>query len=304
MMTATPFNCARISPGLLLCRLVEPGGQEIQGTWSLLSCLIDPVPLSFSPTRVMARCFVLLLLTTGCCRGLAETGVGDRLKTELKEVFPYAPSAVGEEKPALSGEPGQKGEPTVVTRSPAYKPDSLTTALRAAAAKAALKLPALGRDAGRSDLAERVTAAGSPANQGAAGNTESGAAAAKDSRPGHLPTGAPDAAEADVLILPKVEITAKKGTKLEAQLAEIDQQQRGEEKNAETTWLDDILNPPFLNLGGASGNSRAAIARRRIEVLGWVKILTISLKEAKTPEEKARIQAEIDGLKEITRHWP
>jgi hypothetical protein len=251
----------------------------------------------------MARPFVLLLVM-GCCRGQAESGVSDRLKAELKEVFPYTSPAAGKGKPVLSGEPGQKGEPAIVTRSPAYQPDILVTARRAAAAKAAMKLPPLGRDSRRADSAPSAEGVAAVGNQEVAGDTESSTAAQKGSRPEPLPKDALDAAEAEVLILPKVEVTAKKGTKLEAQLAEIDQQQRSEEKIAETTWLDAILNPPFLNLGGASGNSRAAIARRRIEVLGWVKILTISLKEAKTPEEKARIQADIDGLKEIMRNWP
>jgi hypothetical protein len=249
----------------------------------------------------MARPFALLLLAVGCCRGQAETGVSDRLKAELKAVFPYTPPAAGEEKPALGGEPGPKGESTTVTRSPAYKSDVLVTARRAAADKAAMKLPPLGGDSRRSDLAERVAPVGA---QGTAGSTEIGAAAAKDSRSEPVQKGALDAAEAEVLVLPKIEVTAKKGTKLEAQLAEIDQQQRSEEKNTKPTWLDSILNPPFINLGGASWDSRAAIARRRVEVLGWVKLLTFSLHEAKTPEEKARIQADIDGLKEIMRNWP
>lgn len=134
-----------------------------------------------------------------------------------------------------------------------------------------------------------------------AGSTENKGQTSKDSQP--TPS-RPDPGGAEVLVLPKVEITAERMTKLEAQLAGIDQQQRGEEKTSETTVLDTILNPPFLNLGGGSPNARAAMARRRIEVLRWVTILTISLGEAKTPGDKARIQADIDGLKDITRKWP
>ena len=259
------------------------------------------MPLRHCRARVMARSFALLLLAVGCCRGQTETGVSDRLKAELKEVFPYAPSATGGEKPALSGAPGPKGGSTIAIRSPAYQPDVQMMARRAAADKAAMKLPPLGGDSGRSDLAERVTPVGTRVP---AGRAELGAAAPNDSLPGAGSPGAPSPVDADVLVLPKIAVTAKKGTKLEAQLAEIDQQQRSEDKNTKPTWLDSMLNPPFLNLGGASWDSRAAIARRRVEVLGWVKLLTFSLAEAKTPEEKARIQAEIDGLKEIMRNWP
>ena len=117
-----------------------------------------------------------------------------------------------------------------------------------------------------------------------------------------------DATGADVLVLPKMEVTAKRMTKLRAQLAELAARQALEDriaaKAAETTVLDSILNPPFLRLGGYSGSASAALARKRFEVLDWVKLLTLSLEEAKTPEEKTRIQTDIDGLNEIMRNWP
>lgn len=117
-----------------------------------------------------------------------------------------------------------------------------------------------------------------------------------------------DATDADVLVLPKMAVTAEKVTKLKAQLAELAARQALEEriaaKAAETTVLDSILNPPFLKLGGYSGSASAGLARKRLEVLEWVKLLTLSLEEAKTPEEKARIQTDIDDLNEMTRKWP
>jgi hypothetical protein len=239
----------------------------------------------------------MLLLTVGYCWGKAETAVADRLKAELKEVFPYAPP--GEEKPGLTGEPAPEREPLIVPRSPAYRVDILAEARRAAAAKAALKLPPLrkGDRGGAGSIREepdRLT--GQEAKSG-------GISAPTDPRPEPLQKDALEAADSEVVILPKVEVTAQRRTKLEVLLAEIEAQQKSEEKAAETTVLDSILNPPFLNLGGASGNARAAAARRRIEVLGWVKLLTMSREEAKSPEEKARIKAQIDMLKDIMRSW-
>jgi hypothetical protein len=116
------------------------------------------------------------------------------------------------------------------------------------------------------------------------------------------------AGDADVLVLPKMEITAEKMTKLKTQLAELASRQALEEriaaKAAEPSMLDSILNPPFLRLGGYSSSASAALARKRLEVLDWIKVLTLSLEETKTPEDKKRIQADIDALNEMTRQWP
>jgi len=249
----------------------------------------------------MARSFVLLLLTAVCCRGQAETGVSERLKAEFKEVFPYAPPRG--EKLALSGEPEQKGGPSSYARSPAYKADAVTVARRAAVAKQAMQLPPSWGDSPR--RADPDPWPSGVAGEGAVAKAdmEGAGSTSKDSRPKPAQKEAGATADSEVLILPKVEVTAKRRTKLEAQVDDIESQQRSEEKATKTTWLDAVLNPPFFSLGGAAGNARAETARRRIEVLRWVKLLTISLEEAKSPEEKARIQANIDTLKEITRHW-
>jgi hypothetical protein len=134
---------------------------------------------------------------------------------------------------------------------------------------------------------------------------EKPAAAAKESSPG--PARLDSTGAADVLVLPKMEVTAETMTKLRVQLAELEARQAQEErlaaKAAESSVLDSILNPPWLRLRGYSGQASAALARKRIKVLDWVKLLTFSLEEAKTPEEKKRIQADIDGLNEIMRHW-
>ncbi len=130
------------------------------------------------------------------------------------------------------------------------------------------------------------------------------AAAAKAGTPGTTGT---DTTDPDVLVLPKMEVTAERMTKLKAQLAELESRQALEDRiaarAAEPSWLETILNPPFLRLGSYSSEASAALAKKRTEVLDLVKVLTLSLGEAKTPEEKARIQADIDGLNEMTRKW-
>lgn len=130
------------------------------------------------------------------------------------------------------------------------------------------------------------------------------AAAAKAGSPG---TTGSATADPDVLVLPKMEVTAEKITKLKAQLAEQEDRQALEERittrAAEPSWLESFLNPPFLRLGGYSSEASAALAQKRLEVLDWLKLLTLSLDLAKTPDDRRRIQHEIDGLNEITRHW-
>ncbi|MDQ5977337.1 MAG: hypothetical protein QG602_309 [Verrucomicrobiota bacterium] len=124
---------------------------------------------------------------------------------------------------------------------------------------------------------------------------------------GSAGTAGTEATDPDVLVLPKMEVTAEKVTKLKAQLAELESRQALEDRitarAAKPSWLESFLNPPFLRLGPYSSEASAALAQKRLEVLDWVKLLTLSLDQAKTPEERARIQADIDGLNEITRKW-
>jgi hypothetical protein len=138
----------------------------------------------------------------------------------------------------------------------------------------------------------------------AARTVEKQAAVANDGSPGTTGTERPDP---DVLVLPKMEITTERVTKLKAQLVELEERQALEDRlaarAAESSVLEMILNPPFLRLGGYSSASSAALASKRLEVLDWVKILTLTLAEAKTPQERDRIQADIDGLNEMTRQW-
>ena len=134
---------------------------------------------------------------------------------------------------------------------------------------------------------------------------EQTAPAAKDSSPTPPRT---DATGGEILVLPKMEVTTGKMTKLNAQLAALDANQSWETSSAEAwdkrTVMDAMLNPPFLRLGDYSARGRATAARRRVDMLNWVRILTISLSEAKTPADEAHIKAEIDGIKDIMRMSP
>jgi tetrahydromethanopterin S-methyltransferase subunit H len=102
-----------------------------------------------------------------------------------------------------------------------------------------------------------------------------------------------------------VEITAKKVPGAATRLADIESQLRSGEKASEETWLDAILNPasfPFL-LGGETAKARAARARHRAEVLGWERVMLLSLEVEKSPAEKERIKADLEMLNTILRSW-
>jgi hypothetical protein len=126
-----------------------------------------------------------------------------------------------------------------------------------------------------------------------------GKSAPKDSRTKRLKKDAFDAAGSDVVVLPKIEITAKKSTELDFQLGEMEKREKREEKASESSLLDSILNPAFF--GGASSGARAREAQRRVEAIDDERILLISLAEAKSAEEKERIKADIDLLKGLVR---
>lgn len=110
-----------------------------------------------------------------------------------------------------------------------------------------------------------------------------------------------------VLVLPKLEITAERVTKLRERLAELDAKQSWDTNSAavwdKRTAVDAFLNPSWLRLGPYSAEASAAAARERVEMLRWIRVLTLSLWDAKTPEERARIQADIDEITSIVRFW-
>ena len=220
---------------------------------------------------MLARTSALILLAGICCADAAEPKVRPRLP----------PGSAGEEKREASREFRSILEPG---NSIGFR--SFDDYLQAESRKP------VGLDAFREP----------PEIRAATDGTEKNGPASAD------PSAAPSPTDPDILVLPKVEITAERIKKQAAQLAALSADESWETKSAEAweerTVLDSILNPPFLRLGGYSANAHAAAARRRADLLHWVRVLVISLEVAKTPAEKARIQGDIDGIKDIMRQWP
>lgn len=120
-------------------------------------------------------------------------------------------------------------------------------------------------------------------------------------QPASSPLQPVNATEGEVLILPTVEVTTKKVPAVAARLADLESQLRSGDKASVETWLDSFLNPVFLF--GESAKARAARAKRRGEVLGWQKIMLLALELEKSPEEKARIEADLELLNTMLRSW-
>lgn len=131
--------------------------------------------------------------------------------------------------------------------------------------------------------------------------TEGGEASPREPQSGRSRSEGDGPAGAEILILPTVEITARKLPAEAVRLADIDSQLRSGEKASEETWLDSFLNPAFLF--GETAKVRAARAKRRGEVLGWQKVLLLSLETENSPVEKARIRDDIEMLNTILRSW-
>jgi hypothetical protein len=108
--------------------------------------------------------------------------------------------------------------------------------------------------------------------------------------------------EPEIVKLPEVKVEAEKVTVLDARLASVERQQQREEKASSPTWLDSFLNSSMFSfLGGASAEARAAQARWRVDIMDSERLLLVSSAIAKTPEERKRIQEDIQMLKDIRR---
>jgi len=101
--------------------------------------------------------------------------------------------------------------------------------------------------------------------------------------------------EREVLILPKVEVTAPKVTPFEKKLEELDEETAWEERSTKLSWLEALLN------GKGFANARVKRARERVEIMSWERLLLVALVAAKTDEERKKIREEIRMFKAMRR---
>lgn len=104
-----------------------------------------------------------------------------------------------------------------------------------------------------------------------------------------------DEEDPEILVLPKVDVTAPKLTPFEKQLERLDQEQAWEERSTKLSWLETLLN------GKAFSNARTERAKARVEIMNWERMLHVALLSAKTDAEREQIRAEIRMFKAMRR---
>ncbi|MBS0663270.1 MAG: hypothetical protein JSR48_08385 [Verrucomicrobia bacterium] len=103
-------------------------------------------------------------------------------------------------------------------------------------------------------------------------------------------------------MLPQMEVNQSRITEIDLEIAAQNKAIAREKAAAKPTKLDDTLNNAKLSktlsfLGGSSSDDRSAIADERVRLMEEEKDLLEALKLARTKEEKAEIQQEIDALR-------
>jgi hypothetical protein len=110
------------------------------------------------------------------------------------------------------------------------------------------------------------------------------------------------AAAEPAAVLPKVEVKKGRITKLDQQLAQEDQEIAREKKNTKISDVDKALNDskiakPLAIFGGESSQFRQHVASERVSLMEDEKDLIEAIAHAKTKEEKAELQKQLDALR-------
>lgn len=107
-------------------------------------------------------------------------------------------------------------------------------------------------------------------------------------------------------VLPTVEVKKGRITVLDVQLAQQQKEIAREEKLTKPTELDKALNDSKVAktlsiLGGQSADYRAGVAQERVSMMKEESDLIEAIAHAKTKEEKAELQKELDALRAYRR---
>lgn len=107
-------------------------------------------------------------------------------------------------------------------------------------------------------------------------------------------------------VLPKMEVKKGRITVLDQQLALQEQEIAREKKNLKSSELDNALNDakiarPLAIFGGDSTQFRKGVASERVELMEAEKDIIEAIAHAKTKEEKAALQKQLDELRALRR---
>jgi len=148
--------------------------------------------------------------------------------------------------------------------------------------------------------AESAAAAAKPAGKGAP-DTPAAPSAAKpaDSVP-------PATVQTPATMLPQVQVNKSRITDLDLEINEQDKAIAREKVNTKPTKLDESLNNPAVSkalaiFGGSSSEERSSLAQERVSIMEEEKELLEAMRLAKTKEERAELQRELDDLRATRR---
>ena len=107
-------------------------------------------------------------------------------------------------------------------------------------------------------------------------------------------------------VLPKVEVKKDRITELDLQLAKQQREIEREKRNINASEVDRALNDakiarPLAIFGGDSTQFRKGVAAERVELMEAEKDIMEAIGQAKTKEEKAALQKQLDELRAMRR---
>jgi hypothetical protein len=179
---------------------------------------------------------------------------------------------------------------------PAAKPAAKSAAAAPAAAPVPSETgPAATAASSSAPAATKIDPAPGPATPPAS------AAAAAAAQPA-----AKNAPAAPATVLPRVEVKKARITVLDQQLAEQEREIARERKNLKVSETDLALNDmkiakPLAIFGGDSAQFRQRVASERVELMEAEKDLIEAIAHARTKEQKAELQTQLDQLREMRR---
>ena len=119
------------------------------------------------------------------------------------------------------------------------------------------------------------------------------------------PATPPPAPKEEVMVLPKLEVTAQRAKEIDRELKRVDKMIARERKKIKSTDLDKTLNNEKLSraaalFGGNSAEHLSAVAASRVMLLEQERMVLEAMKRPATIEERKMMAAEIEQLR-ITR---
>jgi hypothetical protein len=134
------------------------------------------------------------------------------------------------------------------------------------------------------------------------------AAAAKDSKPADAAAEKAKAKAEPATVLPKVQVNRGpiNNNPIDGQIIEQEKEIAHEKQAAKPTELDKALNSPKIAkplaiFGGESSSHRSTVTSERVQIMEEERDLLEAMKAAKTKEEKAELQKQIDQLRAYRR---